>query len=79
MQLGHNGHVTEITSDWRDRADRHAPRSAHHPALRQPWQYAYDPDEIELACLHCTLVYRDGQWVHDGSCPAAAVARHRTA
>jgi hypothetical protein len=64
------GGVTEITrKDWRDRADKHAPRSAHHPVLRAAWQYAYDPDEIELACLHCTLVYRDGQWTHDGACP----------
>lgn len=72
------GGVTEITrnEDWRDRADRHAPRSAHHPVLRAAWQYAYDPDEIELSCLFCTLVLSGGEWDHD---PACIRARRREA
>jgi hypothetical protein len=57
-------------ADWRSRTDAHAPRASLHPSLRQPWQYAYDTDPIELACVACTLEYQDGRWVHDRSCPA---------
>lgn len=68
---GPSGHRTRRTA-----TDPHASRASLHPSLRGAWQFAYDLDEIETACLHCTLVYRDGTWIHDGSCPAA---RRRTA
>ncbi len=78
MYLGHNGHVTEITTsgDWRNRIDGHAPRASLHPAQRGPWAYVYDTDEIELSCPFCTLVLSGGQWDHD---PACVRARRRTA
>lgn len=74
VQAGHNGHVTEILTR-RTATDPHASRASLHPSLRGAWQFAYDLDEIELACAYCTLVYRGGTWIHDGSCPAA---RRRT-
>ncbi len=77
MHIGHNGRVTNITSDWRDRADRHAPRSAQHPADRPVPEIYYpaDPD-VDLFCIACTPELREGGWQHDRAC---VIGRRRTA
>lgn len=72
MHLGHNGHVTEITSDpgdWRSCADRHAPRASLHPADRPVPDYYYPPDELDEFCIACTPESGPDGWQHDGGCP----------
>lgn len=75
----HNDHVTEITGGWRDRADRHAPRSAMYPAERAARAGGYywpaDPDTDDF-CVFCVPELGEHGWQHDRSC---VLGRRRTA
>ena len=48
--------------------DHHADRATQDPANRAPRAYEIPPDEIELACPGCTLIYREARWQHDPAC-----------
>lgn len=77
VHRGDNHRVTEITSDWRSRTDRHASTGSLHPAERaaRAGDYYYPPDELDEFCPGCTPEQSGGRWVHDRACPA----RRRTA
>ncbi len=48
--------------------DPHAAPAMTDPHNREPARYTEPPDEIELACAGCTLIYRDARWRHDPAC-----------
>lgn len=54
---------------WQDRADRHAPLAALHPAQRSgDFYYPPDPDTDDY-CPACTPELGEHGWQHDRACP----------
>jgi hypothetical protein len=63
MPHGRRVYLPDPSEDYR------APLAARDPRTRAPALLYDTQDEIETACPGCTLIWRDGAFTHENSCP----------